>query len=76
MNLSHQIEPASTDRLLACLSLAIDEAKMVKSLIQMKKQAQSLRENTPFSKRLVFLNREISCLERKIGEVRKQANQG
>ena len=69
----HQIEPKSTDRVLACFSLAVDEAKLVRSLIQAKERARAIRESTPFSERLVCLNREISYLERKLAEVRKQA---
>ena len=71
----HQIEPTSTDRLLACLSLAIDEAKLFKSLNRMKDQACKLRANTPFCERLIFINREISALETKLADVRKQASQ-
>lgn len=73
---THQIEPTSTDRLLTCLSLAIDEAKLVRSLIQMKNQASNIRASTPHSERLAYLDREISYLENKINDVRKQANQG
>lgn len=75
LNVFHQIEPASTDRLLACFSLAIDEAKLVRSLNQMKDQVSKVGANTPFSERLIFLNRKITNLEAKLADVRKQANQ-
>ena len=72
----HQIEPTSTASLLASLSLAIDETKLLRSLFQLKDQARHERESTPFSKRLVYLDREISSLEMKIEDIRKQANHG
>lgn len=74
MNLHPQIEPASTGRLLACLGLAIDEAKLVRSLIQSRDLAHKLKVKNPFSDRLIHLNREIRYLEKKLAEVRCQAN--
>ena len=72
----HQIEPTSTTSLLAYLALAIDETKLVRSLDQLRDQARHERESTPFSKRLVCLNREISCLEKKIENIRNQVKRG
>jgi len=74
MNLHPQIEPASTGRLLICLGLAIDEAKLVRSLIQSKDLVHTLKAENPISDRLIHLNREINYLEKKLAEVRCQAN--
>ncbi len=69
----HQIEPTSTERLLTCLGLAIDEAKLVRSLIQAKDRTDKEKSEYPFSRRLVLLNREITYLEGKLNLVRDQA---
>jgi hypothetical protein len=74
MNISPQIEPVSTKHLLACLGLAIDEAKLVRSLIQSKDTARKLKKENPLSKRSIHLNLEIDYLEAKLVEVRSRAN--
>lgn len=74
MNLHPQIEPVSTGRLLDCLGLAIDEAKLVRSLIHSKNMLHKLKAENTFSDRLIHLNREIKYLEKKLAEVRCQAN--
>jgi hypothetical protein len=74
MNLHPQIEPASTGSLLAYLGLAIDEAKLVRLLIQSKNMVRQLKAEKPFSDRLIYLNREIKYLEKKLAKVRCQAN--
>ena len=71
-----QIEPVSTEHLLNCLGLAIDEAKLVRSLIQLKDIVRVLKEKKPFSERLIYLNKEIQHLETKLIEVRSKANRG
>ena len=73
MNTSHQIDPDSRNRLLSCLSLAIDETKLVKSIIESRDMAYELETRNPKSHRLRFLSREISHLEKKLAEVRSQA---
>ena len=75
MNGTHQIEPRSTDRLLACLSLAIDEARLVREILQAKDHAHKLESSPAFAHRLLYLNREIELLEDKLEKVRGQANQ-
>ena len=74
MNPSTQIEPTSTDHLLTCLDLAIDEAKLVRSLIKSKDMAFKLKEENPFSDTLLFLNVEIPYLEAKLIQVRSMDN--
>jgi hypothetical protein len=71
---SPQIELSSKDRLLTCLGLAIDEAKLVRSLIESKDKAGKLEENDPFSRQLIYLNREINYLEVKLTQVRRTAS--
>ena len=74
MNPSIQIEVTSTNHLLTCLDLAIDEAKLIRSLIKSKEIAFKLKEKSPFSDRLLFLNAEILYLEAKLIQVRSIAN--
>ena len=74
MNPSTQIEPTSADHLLTCLDLAIDEARLVRSLIKSKEMALKLKDKNPFSDRLLFLNVEIPYLEAKLIQVRCMAN--
>ncbi len=76
MTTTHQIEPASTERLLACLNLAIDEAKLVRSIIKSKDYATRLKAKNPTPRKLMLLNREIELLEAKLIQVRSQANRG
>ena len=70
-----QIEPATTERLLKCFGLAVDEAKFVKQVIETRHRADALKQDQAASDRLILLNREIAYLEGKLEEVRKQANQ-
>lgn len=74
MNVSRQIEPESTKCLLARLSLAIDEAKLVREIVQVKNQAVNEGSRDSYSRRLLFLDREIELLEDKLEKVRSQAN--
>ena len=74
MNVSLQIEPTSTNRLLTCLGLAIDEAKLVRSIIESKDLAHKLKNEKPLSEKLRRLNMEIEYLEAKLAKVRSRAN--
>ena len=74
MNPSIQIEPTSADHLLTCLDLAIDETRLVRSLIKTKDMVSKLKEENPFSDSLLFLNIEIPYLEAKLIQVRSMAN--
>ncbi len=73
MNGTHQIEPTSTNRLLACLGLAIDEAKLVRDIVQTKDQVYKEVSADSYSRRLLYLNREIELLEDKLEKVRIRA---
>ena len=74
MNPHHQIEPESTCRLLTCLGLAIEEAKLVRLLTQSRDMIHQLTVEKSFPDRLVHLNQEIAYLEKKLTEIRLQAN--
>ena len=75
MRAAHQIEPTSTDRLLTCLGLAIDEAKLVRSIIESRNLARKLETEESLPERLAFIDREIVYLEAKLAEVRQKAKQ-
>lgn len=70
---SHE-EPASTDRLLASLTLAIEEARLVRAIIESKGIADRLRSETPVSGRLARIDREIEYLESRLAQLRKRTN--
>ncbi len=66
-------EPASTRRLLANLSLAIDEAMLVRKIVSLNDQVRRI-ENSPLqTERVQFLRREVSNLEVQLSDVRSQA---
>ena len=67
-----QIEPLTTERLLARLDLAIDEAKLVRLIIKSKDMAYKLKTENPFSQRLVNLNWKIAYLETKLVKFRSE----
>ena len=67
-------EPASTDRLLASLALAIEEARLVRSIIESKGIADRLRSAKPVPRRLARIDREIECLEARLRQLRKRTN--
>lgn len=73
MSPSHKIDPQSTDQLLNHLGLAIDEAKLVRAIIESKDEAYRLKKDSPFSDRLIYLNREITYLETKLEQLRALA---
>ena len=64
-------ELPSTEQLLTDLGLAIDEAKLVRSLIKSQDLARKLKEENPFSERLIYLNKEVRYMEDKLIKLRK-----
>ena len=68
--MSTQIE--TTEHLLDCLDLAIEEAKLVRLIIKYKDMAYKLKTENPFSQRLVNLNQEIAHLETKLVKFRSE----
>lgn len=74
MNLENNIAPVSSSHLLTCLYLAIDEARLSKSLIKSREQASRLEKGDPLSEKLVKLNKEIDYLEAKLIQIRATAD--
>jgi hypothetical protein len=74
MDTHPQIDPASTSRLLLCLSLAIDEIKLIKSIKKSSAMIKQLETWNPSSHRLIFLKRELSNLESRLAKTRSKAS--
>jgi hypothetical protein len=74
MDTQPQIEPTSTARLLICLSLAIDETKLIKSIKNSTALIKQLEAENPSSHRLLFLKREISNFEARLAKTRGKAS--
>lgn len=74
MEPSPQIEPTSTTSLLTCLSLAIDETKLIRSIKNSTAMIKRLEVDNPSSHRLIFLKREISNLEARLAKIRNRAS--
>lgn len=74
MDISPQIEPTSTGRLLTCLGLAIDETKLIRSINESRKVFAQLETDDPSSHRLLFLEKEISNLEARLAKIRRKAS--
>ena len=74
MDVQPQIDPTSTPRLLTCLSLAIDEIKLIKSIKNSTAMIKQLGTENPSSHKLLFLKREISNLETKLANTRSKAS--
>lgn len=74
MDRSPQIDPTSTAGLLACMGLAIEETKLIRSLNNSKKMIQELEREDAASERLLFLRREVTNLEARLSKIRSQAS--
>lgn len=73
MDITPQIEPTSTGRLLTCMGLAIDETKLIRSISESRAIFAQLETDDPSSHRLLFLKREISALEARLTKIRRKA---
>ena len=73
MDTSPQIEPTSTASLLADMSLAIDETKLLKVINSSIGMIKQLELENPSSHRLLFLKKELSNLEARLMNVRSKA---
>jgi len=71
---SPQIQPTSTERVLSCMALAIDETKLVRSIIKSRDMASNLKKDNMFTQRFSYLNKEITHLESKLVLVRNKAD--
>ena len=74
MDIHPQIEPTSTARLLTCMSMAIDEIKLLRSINKSKLMFKQLEAENPSSHRLIFLKKEISNLEARLTKIRRKAS--
>ena len=74
MDTTARINPTTTDRLLACFGLAVDEAKLIRSIEFSKKHIASLESENPSSERLIFLKREMANLEKRLALIRAEAD--
>lgn len=74
MDTHPQIEPRSTARLLTCMSLAIDETKLLRSINKTRLLVRQLEVEHPSSHRLIFLKKEMSTLETRLIQVRSKAS--
>ena len=74
MNTSPLIELTSQDRLLTRMGLAIEETKLIKSIIESKNIARKLVADSPFSPQLISMNREIRYLEARLIKIRIKAD--
>jgi hypothetical protein len=74
MDIHPRIEPTSTARLLTCMSMAIDETKLLRSINKSKLIVKQLEAENPSSHRLIFLKKEISNLEARLTKIRHKAS--
>ncbi|MDC1286387.1 hypothetical protein N8198_00720 [Gammaproteobacteria bacterium] len=74
MDTHPQIDPASTARLLICMSLAIDEIKQINCIKNSSAMIRQLEVENPSSHRLLFLKREILNLETRLAKTRSRAS--
>jgi len=66
-------ESANTKRLLTNLSLAIDEARIVRNIVDLSDNLRRIEYSPDSISRASYLRREIANLESKLNELRAQA---
>jgi hypothetical protein len=66
------IEPTTTNNLLANLSIAIDEAKIVRSIVEYSDHLRKIEFVPEAAKRAQFIRDEIVRLESKLTQTRSQ----
>jgi len=71
----HQIlaEPASTKRVMANLSLAIDEAILTRRIVALSDNLQRIENMPEQSNRTQFLRQELIILEDSLNDIRNKA---
>jgi hypothetical protein len=74
VNKTNLIETTSKDYHLVCLILALDEAKLVSSIIKSSKTLENIKQNNPHSDQLIHLKREIKRFEKELAHVRSLAS--
>jgi len=63
-------EPANTKRVLANLSLAIDEARLVRKIVELSDYMRRIEFQPESSKRLEYIGKEIERLEEQLAKTR------
>ena len=66
--------PDSTKRILANLSLAIDEAQLVREIVSLSDQVHKIEYLPEQADRLRFIKKNIINLEGRLSDVRERAN--
>lgn len=66
-------EPASTKRLLTNLSLAIDEARIVRNIVDLSDNLRRIEYSPDSTSRVAYLRKEIGNLELKLSDLRAMA---
>jgi hypothetical protein len=66
-------EPANTKRILANLSLAIDEAQLVREIVSLSDQLRAIEYLPEQADRVRFIKKKIINLEGRLADVREQA---
>lgn len=66
-------EPASTRRLLINLSLAIDEARIVRNIVDLSDNLRRIEYSPDSISRVAYLRKEIVNLESQLADLRKVA---
>ncbi len=66
-------EPANTKRVLENLSLAIDEARTVRRIVELSDNLHRIEYQPELSGRVRFLRSEIAALEVQLAETRELA---
>lgn len=66
-------EPASTRRLLINLSLAIDEARIVRNIVDLSDNLRRIENSPDSTSRAAYLRREIDDFELKLADLREMA---
>ncbi len=71
MSSSSLIKTISTNHLLIPMILALDEARLVNSIVASKEMIKDVKAKDPYSDRLIHLKREIRRFETELAHVRK-----
>jgi len=66
--------PANTKRLLANLSLAIDEARVVKRIVNLSDDLRRMENMPEQVERVRYMRSEISNLEYQLAKIREQVS--
>ena len=74
MNSQTETKLVSPESLLSLLELAVEEAKLVRSIADCRETMQKLKSEESGSQRIAQLIREVSIMELKLTNVRRKTN--